>query len=167
MDRFADPGYNKPDTRARVYFGENPHYYLSNRSAFTVRYNELIFPTAENALQFQRHSIDQDDQRHLDWLTMCATKLSPLALRITLESHQVQEYASWIAVRENIMYDLLWCKMTQHPELVQMLKKTKRRELICDELDDPYWGWGKDAKGANALGRLWMRIREQIEQGTR
>lgn len=30
---------------------------------------------------------------------------------------------------------------------------------------DSYWGWGPDRKGQNVLGRLWMRVREELRNG--
>jgi ribA/ribD-fused uncharacterized protein len=68
----------------------------------------------------------------------------------------------WEDVKVDIMRKALEAKFTQIPELTKLLKDTGSRELIEASPKDSYWGYGRDKKGQNMLGKLLMEIRSII-----
>jgi len=42
------------------------------------------------------------------------------------------------------------------------LMQTGKREIIEDSPKDDFWGWGKKRKGRNELGKIWMKLRDEI-----
>ena len=68
----------------------------------------------------------------------------------------------WAAVKETVMLDVLRAKFTQHPDLGRMLAGTGTRRLVERSSADAYWGDGGDGTGANRLGVLLMRVREEL-----
>lgn len=71
--------------------------------------------------------------------------------------------SDWDTVKDDIMLKALRCKFTQHQSLREMLWKTGDKELIEHTANDSYWadGGGK-GKGMNKLGKLLMKVRDEI-----
>jgi ribA/ribD-fused uncharacterized protein len=68
----------------------------------------------------------------------------------------------WEQVKDSIMEKVLIEKINQHPEVKKILLKTGSEEIVEDSPIDYYWGCGGDGTGKNTLGKLWMKIRDQI-----
>lgn len=61
------------------------------------------------------------------------------------------------------MLDICRHKLEQHPYVKQKLIATKDWPLVEDSPKDPFWGWGEDRKGRNELGKVWMKLRQEIK----
>mgnify|MGYP003691392609 CR=1 FL=1 len=57
----------------------------------------------------------------------------------------------------------LTLKFTQNQDLRQKLLDTGNRDLIEHTEKDKYWGDGKDGSGKNMLGKLLMKVREELK----
>ena len=68
----------------------------------------------------------------------------------------------WEGVKEQVMLDALRAKFTQHDELKAVLLGTGDAMLVEHTERDSYWGDGGDGSGKNRLGRLLMRVREEL-----
>ena len=64
--------------------------------------------------------------------------------------------------KEKVMEELLRAKIEQHPEVLEILKLTGTRCLLKNVEGDEFWGVGRDGSGQNKLGKIWMKIREEI-----
>ena len=53
--------------------------------------------------------------------------------------------------------------MAQHPDVVAVLKETRDRELQKVYDTDYYWGTGADGSGENRMGKIWMKLREELK----
>lgn len=69
---------------------------------------------------------------------------------------------NWESIKNDIMYQALWYKFTQHIDLRNLLCETKDSILIEDSPIDYYWGCGKEGTGKNMLGKLLMLLREEL-----
>ena len=67
--------------------------------------------------------------------------------------------SDWEEVKEDIMYEALYAKFTQHRNLKKSLLDTGDSELIEHTKNDSYWGDGGNGKGKNMLGLLLMKLR--------
>lgn len=70
---------------------------------------------------------------------------------------------NWDNIKQNVMYDAVKAKFTQHPDLKQLLLDTKDAKIIEHTENDDYWGDGGDGKGKNVLGKILMRVREELK----
>lgn len=61
------------------------------------------------------------------------------------------------------MYDALILKAKQHPEFKEKLLESGDREIIEDSPYDYYWGCGENGTGKNRLGKMLMKLRNQIK----
>ena len=63
-----------------------------------------------------------------------------------------------------IMEKLLRIKLEQNPYVKKKLLETKDYTIVEDSPKDSYWGWGINRDGENQLGKLWMKLREEIKK---
>lgn len=63
--------------------------------------------------------------------------------------------------KDAVMFVVVLAKFLQDPEIAQVLMNTGSNPLIEDtrESGDGYWGWGRDMKGVNRLGKILMGVR--------
>ena len=71
---------------------------------------------------------------------------------------------NWDDKKDNVMFEALRAKFTQHPELGQMLRDTGNAKIIEHTENDAYWGDGGDGKGKNKLGKILMKVREELRE---
>lgn len=62
------------------------------------------------------------------------------------------------------MYDALRYKFTLHKDLCEKLLETGDAILIEHTVKDRYWADGGDGKGKNMLGKLLMKVREELRK---
>jgi ribA/ribD-fused uncharacterized protein len=53
-------------------------------------------------------------------------------------------------------------KHDQHEYIQRKLLETGNAELIENSPTDSFWGRGPDWKGRNELGKIWMRLRQEM-----
>jgi ribA/ribD-fused uncharacterized protein len=68
---------------------------------------------------------------------------------------------NWNNIKVERMYNVLKVKFSD-PKLKQKLLKTCNSNLIENSKTDSFWGFGKRGKGKNILGKLLMKVREEI-----
>ena len=83
----------------------------------------------------------------------------------------IEEYANkdkrrkdWDEIKVGIMEELLRCKIEQNPYVKKKLLETKDYTIVEDSPKDSFWGWGEDRNGNNQLGKLWMKLRDEIKK---
>lgn len=69
----------------------------------------------------------------------------------------------WESVKDQVMYLACYAKFTQYPELKKLLLDTKDAILVEHTVNDSYWGDGGNGSGKNMLGKILMKIREDIK----
>lgn len=82
--------------------------------------------------------------------------------RLIRERKGVRIREDWEKVKSDVMYAGLKAKFTQHPELKLVLSSTKNARIEYVSPTDLYWGTGEDGKGANQLGLLLMKLRDEF-----
>lgn len=70
----------------------------------------------------------------------------------------------WDSYRNEVMKKALHAKFGQNLDLKQKLLSTQNSPLV-EATTDPYWGQGRNKKGANKLGLLLMELRENLSAG--
>lgn len=69
----------------------------------------------------------------------------------------------WENVKLRVMYDIVKAKFLQNEKLQAKLLATRDRMLIeGNDWGDTFWGM-VDGEGANNLGKILMRVREEIK----
>lgn len=144
------------DTPERVCFYERDYYVLSNFSAFKLKWENLVFDTAEAAYHWEKFHGYSDIQG-----SILRASSAHDAYKIA-EVHAEKKRSDWDQVKVSIMLRILRAKAYQHEYVRRKLLATGDRELIEDSWRDSFWGWGKDRNGKNMLGKLWMQVRNEF-----
>lgn len=156
---------------------EVPYGVLSNFYMKTITMNNKVYQSIEHFFQSQKF-IDQEYKERIRMTkTPYQAKLlgcqqidvhTKMKWRLDLNK-VIQEFApsvrirpDWEEIKEDIMYDALRAKFTQHRELGQLLKNTKEKQIREVSPYDSYWGIGRNKRGRNRLGCLLMRLRKEL-----
>jgi len=139
----------------KFYKVNEPYGFFSNFSAHPIFIDGTIWNTVEHYFQaskFDDRSIKQKIQ----------SLGSPMQAANEGRNKKNILREDWESMKENIMYNALKCKFTQHPDLMHELLKTKEYIIIEHTENDNYWGDGGNGNGQNRLGVLLMQIREEL-----
>jgi predicted NAD-dependent protein-ADP-ribosyltransferase YbiA (DUF1768 family) len=61
------------------------------------------------------------------------------------------------------MEQIFRAKLEQHSDVMCVLLPTKSRKLLKVFPTDYYWGTGADGSGQNKMGKLWMKLRDELQ----
>lgn len=78
--------------------------------------------------------------------------------------HSEHFRSDWQAVKIDIMTNILRAKLNQHAIIQQKLLETGERIIVEDSPVDSFWGWGPDKQGRNELGKIWMKLRDELKK---
>lgn len=132
-------------------------FVLDNFSSFGIDYKGYRYPTVEHAYQ------------SLKFETSCPE----LAARIrdARSAHEAQKLAyswkdmvreDWEDIKVAVMMDLLRTKLVQNPYVAKKLLQTKDYLICEDSPKDAFWGIGFNRDGQNQLGKLYMKLRDEL-----
>lgn len=133
-------------------------YCLDNFSSFKVEYKGYLYASLEEAYQ---------TTKFLDSAPEIAKKIQQ-----SHSAHEAQKIAfansdkqnpKWDEIKLSVMEDLLRAKLEQNPYVKKKLLETKDYQIVEDSPKDSFWGWGMDRKGKNNLGKLWMKLRSELQ----
>jgi ribA/ribD-fused uncharacterized protein len=62
-----------------------------------------------------------------------------------------------------VVAEILRAKLAQHPEAREALTESGHEDIVEDSPTDYFWGEGADGSGRNMLGKLWMKIRDEMD----
>ena len=128
---------------------------MSNFYPSTLHLWNMSFRSAEHAYQYFKASLMGDMEAASEIMnTYSPFMVKNIGGRVTLDD-------SWDKRRENVMMYILEAKIQQCDEFSTELISTEGRVLIEDTANE-YWGRGKYGQGQNVLGKLLMRIRNQL-----
>ena len=79
--------------------------------------------------------------------------------------YKAEMRADWESIKDEVMERAVRRKFETHEALRALLVATGDAELEEAAPTDHYWGVGRDGSGENRLGRLLMRLRDDLRQG--
>ena len=131
------------------------YFWLSNFYPCEVEFEGLTYRNAEAA--FQSAKVLDRGKREI------FTRLGPSDAKF--QGKRVTLRPDWEAIKEQMMYKVLVSKFRLNPEIRQKLLDTKEVLLIEGNIwGDTYWGVCNGV-GENKLGKLLMKVREEIRLG--
>ena len=134
-------------------------YCLDNFSAFSIVINGVEYKTVEHAFQ---------TLKFLETEPEIASKIknsnSPFEARELAHAYKPQRRKDWSKIKYKIMEQLLLEKVKQNPYVKEKLIRTKPYKIVedCGADNDKDWGCGLDGTGENNLGKIWMKIRDNL-----
>jgi len=87
---------------------------------------------------------------------------SPEAVKKISNQNKDKVLPAWYDERVAAMEQILKAKARQHEDVREMLKRTGNRTIVENSPVDNFWGIGPDGKGENVVGKIWMKIRDNL-----
>lgn len=134
-----------------------PYGVFSNFSPHGFDLDGGHWRTAEHYFQAQKFESDEAREE-------IRRAKSPMDAKILGNARTFPLRADWNAVKDEVMYEAVRAKFTQHADIRETLLGTGDAELIEDAKNDAYWGGGADGTGRNQLGKTLMRVREELRE---
>jgi ribA/ribD-fused uncharacterized protein len=132
-------------------------YPLDNFSSFKVEYDGYLYSSCEEAYQALSFKGASEEL----YQKVIHSHSADEAQRIAYANRDEQR-KDWNEVKVEIMEQLLRCKIDQNPYVKKKLLQTKDYTIVEDSPKDDFWGWGPNRDGYNQLGKLWMKLREEL-----
>lgn len=132
---------------------------FSNHSAHQISIWGKRFATAEHAFQYRKFQ-DSDPR----WASKIRQAKSPVEAK-RLGWERIIDRQEWDAMRRDVMTEIVRAKTAQHADVYNALLATGDKAIVLkDTGKDKYWGAGRDDKGHNNLGKIWMFIRTELAE---
>ncbi len=139
------------------YSVSNAYGQFSNFALYPIKLKGKIWQTSEHYFQAQKFSGTEHENK-------IRKASSPMKAAEMGRTRKVKMRKNWDNMKDNIMYEAVKAKFTQHEELKDLLLSTQDATLVEHTENDDYWGDGKDGKGKNKLGKILMKIREEFQE---
>ena len=125
---------------------------FSNFSLHDVNIDNLgTFHTSEAAFQTFKN------RNNRDYVLKQQNTKSPFISKLLGSKIKNNDYFN--KNKENIMYNILLQKFTQHSDIKQKLLESGLRPIIYTSKSDYFWGIGNNNTGRNILGKLLEKLR--------
>ncbi len=135
-------------------------YTFDNFSSFQVDYKGCRWATSEHAYQashFFETAPEVAEQIH-------KARSAHEAYSIANDNEN-KEPDNWNEIKVGIMYEICKLKLLQNPYVKKKLELSGDLDIVEDSPKDDFWGWGAKRDGRNELGKIWMRLREELRAG--
>ena len=134
---------------------------LDNFSAFGFVMNSEYFQTSEHAFQYLKFV---DTNKEI--ANKIKESFSPNDARIIAHENKEYRLSNWSDVKYQNMEKVLRLKVEQNPIVKDVLLNTKDYIIAENCIDeDTDWGLDSNNQGDNNLGKIWMKIRDDIKVG--
>lgn len=154
MKQFPGNDFNK-ETEDTIYFYTPVFYALDNFSAHIVEIWGRKFQTSEHAYQWRKFA---DSNPDIAERIFVAT--SPGEVKKISDAHKSDIFPEFHELKIEIMEEILRAKAAQHEKVRRILKESGNKTIVENSPVDSFWGVGPDGTGENALGKLWMKVRD-------
>ncbi|MBO9998660.1 MAG: NADAR family protein [Cyanobacteria bacterium SID2] len=145
-----------------IYFYKVDREYgcFSNFSPHDIQVEGQTWKTVEHYYQAQKF-LGTDDEPLMAVIHAVAT---PEAAAQLGRDRSRTCRRDWDVVKTTVMYEAVKLKFLTHADIRQILLDTGDELLIEDSPVDYFWGCGAERTGDNHLGKILMRVREEIRQ---
>ena len=134
---------------------------LDNFSAFGFVMDNEYFQTSEHAFQYLKFV---DTNKEI--ADKIKESFSPNDARIIAHENKEYRLSNWSDVKYQNMEKVLRLKVEQNPIVKDVLLNTKDYIIAENCIDeDTDWGLDSNNQGDNNLGKIWMKIRDDIKGG--
>lgn len=140
-------------------FYPREYYFLDNFSAFQIERDGLIFPTIEHAYHYFRFK-DFDDNVAIRILKAN----SPHKAQQIAHANLDRQDPDWDDKKLGLMEEFCRLKLNQHQYVRDKLISSGDIQIVEDSPKDSFWGWGENRDGRNNLGKIWVKLRDELKE---
>ena len=147
---------NKKKSKSPILFFSG-HKYFSNFASYSIKWKGKLYPTSEHAYQAEKF---KDKSLKIKIRLARSAYLAKKVADENKDKVPKNWYSSGLAVK--IMEKVIKEKILQHEHIQRKLKESGNRKIIESSPFDSFWGWGPKKNGKNNLGKIWMKLREDL-----
>ncbi|MDO8495258.1 MAG: NADAR family protein [bacterium] len=151
-----NPGCHGDSQSEKILFYTHKNWIYDNFSAFRVAWGGIDWYTVEHAYQASKFILEP---KILELIKMSR---SPHEAKQLAKKFKDKIRADWKKVKLKIMESIVRSKLDQHPYIQGKLLATGDAEIVEDSPKDSFWGRGPDWNGQNHMGKIWMKLREEL-----
>lgn len=137
--------------------------YFSGYSAHALEYKKMLYPTVEHAYHCQRYT----DPAIIEEIRAAR---SPFKAWEVSQKYKKQQLPDFNDRKAAVMEYLCRAKMQQHEDIQKALRDSGDTPIVkhwtSGSPPDGFWDDGIDGTGRNEVGNIWMRLRDELRQGT-
>lgn len=134
-------------------------FVFDNFSSFRVLVDGVLYCTVEHA--YQSIKFLETAPEIAKQITECYSAHEAQKIAYANKDKQRKD---WDDIKLQVMEKLLRLKLEQNPYVKKKLLLTGDLRICEDSPKDSFWGIGKNRDGRNELGKLWMKLREELKQ---
>lgn len=134
-----------------------PLGYLANYSNHSFNKNGVFYKTVEHYYQSEKFADEKIKKEILN------AKTPKIASNIGRDRNNPRK-DNFKNIKLDVMYEGILEKFRQNREIACKLIETRNQEIIEATIDEYYWGIGKNKTGQNNIGKILVRVREQIKK---
>lgn len=142
-----------------VGFYPREFYCFDNFSSFRVLVDGVLYCTLEHAYQASKFLQSAPEIAEQIINAYSAHEAQKIAF-----ANRDKQRKDWSEVKVEIMEKLVRLKVEQNPYVKQKLMQTKNYIICEDSPKDAFWGISPNRDGRNELGKIYMKIREDIKK---
>lgn len=136
-------------------FGE--YGYLANYSNHGFTVDNVYYPTVEHFYQASKF----DNPAIIQQILNCKTPKE--ASNIGRDRNNIR-IPNFREIKLDKMYEGVYYKFSQNKEIRSKLIETRNQEIKEMSVKESFWGVGPDFDGRNEIGKILMRVREQVKK---
>jgi ribA/ribD-fused uncharacterized protein len=156
MYPLSSDGLNK-ETDQAIYFFTPAFHPFDSFSAHQVKIWGIKFPTAEHAFQWKKFSKTSPETSK-----KILEAPSPEAAKRISEAHKQDMPKDWHQEKTAIMELIFRAKAEQNEDVREVLQRSGKRQIIENSPVDSFWGIGPNGDGQNMVGKVWMKVRDNL-----
>ena len=157
LEKYRDP-WMAQMVNKYIGFFMREFYVFDNFSAFKIKHEGITYQTVEHAYQAAKFSRSCPKTYALIREAPSAYDAQRLA-----REHADKCDKKFNEIKVQLMEKLLRAKLEQHPHVREKLLRTKNYPIVEDSPKDSFWGIGPNRDGQNMMGRLWMKLRTELQ----
>lgn len=129
--------------------------FLSPFSGHMLEYKGVLYATTEHAYHCQRYTDPKVIKEIAD------ARSAFLAWK-TSQKYKTSQIQGFDDLKVALMEDLFREKCKQHTDVKEALVNSENFVIVKHQ-KDPFWGDGLDGSGRNEMGKIWMKIRKELQ----
>ncbi|MCG9893830.1 MAG: NADAR family protein [Thermosynechococcaceae cyanobacterium MS004] len=135
-----------------------PYGCFSNFSPHSIELEGRIWPTTEHFYQAHKY-LGSPDSFLYEQIFQAPTPEAAAALG---RNPNYRIRPDWNVVKVEVMYRAVRTKFMTYTALRELLIQTGHEQIVENSPTDDYWGCGCSGTGQNHLGKVLMRVREEL-----
>ncbi len=133
-------------------------FVFDNFSSFGIIMNGEFYPTVEHA--YQSGKFVETAPEIAEQIKNCLSAHEAQKIAFAYRNKQAK---NWDEIKIDYMEKLLRLKLEQNPYVKRKLLQTEDYLICEDSPKDNFWGIGEKRNGQNQLGKLWMKLRDEMK----